>query len=122
MIMKPNCMTVLLLAAAFLCGCERTTPISGVWHSKVGDQDTLHFHDSGLWQRDTVVWAKGKSYPVTFAGHFTVIDTNHVQLVVDTSNGSVASTNEFYVVGGKLSLGELEPPHIKMIQYDFISK
>ena len=115
-------MTVILLAAAILCGCERTTPISGVWHSKVGDQDTLHFNDSGLWQRDTVVWAKGKSYPVTFAGHFTVIDTNHVKLVVDTSNGSVASTNEFYVVGGELSLGELDPPHIKMIHYDFISK
>ena len=120
--MKTNRMTCLLLAAAFLCGCERTTPISGVWHSKVGDQDTLHFHDNGLWQRDTVVWAKGKSYPMIYGGHYSIIDTNHVKVVVEVSNGTDTFTNEFYLVGGKLCLGELEPPHIKMMQYDYISK
>jgi hypothetical protein len=110
-----------LLAGAILCGCKRTTPISGDWRSNVGDHDTLHFHDDGLWQIDRLVWAYGKSYPMVYGGHYTVIDTNHVKLVVEVSNGMDAFTNEFYVKGGELSLQEFDPPHIKMMQYDYIS-
>jgi len=111
-----------LVAGVFICGCNRTTPINGVWRSKVGDRDTLHFRDGGLWQIDRLVWVKGKPYPMVYGGHYIIIDTNHVELVVETSNGTDAFTNEFYVKGGELLLQELDPPHTKMIQYGYISQ
>jgi hypothetical protein len=112
----------MLFAEAILCGCNRTNPITGDWRSNVEDKDTFHFRDDGTWQLDRIVWAKGRSYPIQYRGHYTIVDTNHVAIVIEADIGTDSFTNEFYIHGGVLTIQDIDTPHTRMLDYGFVSK